>query len=125
MHFKSIFLITCWIVYMEKYKTQDQMYRPTAGRPIDVFSMLSCTVTSRLVYNSGYIQKLLQLSNSPEILYFGRLYLITIVLLNLDQFYIILTTKRQYFRFRKSAIMDKFVMFRRKVYTKDIQDIIV
>ena len=35
---------------------------------IDVFSMSSCIATSRLVRDGGYVQKLLQLSNSPEIL---------------------------------------------------------
>ena len=36
---------------------------------IDVFSMLSCIATSRLVHNCRYIQNLLaQLSNSHEIL---------------------------------------------------------
>ena len=42
--------------------------------------------------NSGYIQKLLQRFNSREILWFGRLYLVTTVLLNIDRFYSILAT---------------------------------
>ena len=52
----------------------------------DVFSMSSFIATSRLVHNGGYIQKLLQLFHSPEILWFGRLYLITKFLLNLIDF---------------------------------------
>ena len=35
---------------------------------IDVFLMSSCIATDRLVYNGGYIQKLIHLFNSPEIL---------------------------------------------------------
>ena len=46
--------------------------------------------SNKLVHNGGYIQKLLQPFNSLEILWFGRLYLITKVLLNLDKFYSIL-----------------------------------
>ena len=33
-----------------------------------VFTMSSCIPTSRLIHNGGYIQKLLQLFNLPEIL---------------------------------------------------------
>ena len=70
---------------------------------------------SRLVHNGGYIQKLLQLLNSLEILWSGRLYLVTKVLLNLDQFYRVLTTI-QYFRLRKSTIMDQFVTLHKRVH---------
>ena len=65
-----------------------------------------------------YIQKLLQLSDSPEILIFGRLYLVIKVFLNLDQFYSILATI-QYFKLPKSAIMDQFVTFRKLVYKEN------
>ena len=41
------------------------------------FSMSLCIATSRLVYNCRYIRKLLQLSKSLEIVWFGRLYLLT------------------------------------------------
>ena len=34
---------------------------------IKVFSMSTCIARSRLVHNDGYIQKLLQIFNSPEI----------------------------------------------------------
>ena len=44
---------------------------------IDLFSMSSCIATKRLVHNGGYIQKPLQLFNSPEILSCGRLCLVT------------------------------------------------
>ena len=72
--------------------------------------------TSRLIHNGGYIHKLLQLFNLPEILLFGGLYLVTKVLLNLDQLYGISATA-QYFKLWKSAIMDQFVTFRKRVYT--------
>ena len=78
--------------------------------------MSSCIATSRLVHNGGYIQKQLQLSPLPEILRFGRLYLVTKVLINLNRFYVILATI-QHFKFRKSAIMDQFVTFCKRVYT--------
>ena len=53
---------------------------------IVVFSMSSFVAVSRLVHNGGYIQKLSQLFNSPKILLFGRLYLVTKASLNLDTF---------------------------------------
>ena len=59
---------------------------------IDAFSMSSSRATGRLVHNGGYMQKLLQFFNSREILCFGRLYLVTEVLLNVDRFYNILVT---------------------------------
>ena len=77
--------------------------------------MSLCIATSRLVHNDGYIQKLSQLFNSPEILWFERLCLVTKVLSNLNRFYSILTTI-QSFKFRNSAIMDQFVTFRKRVY---------
>ena len=40
---------------------------------------------------------------------------VTKVLLNLHQFYNILATM-QYFKLRKSAIIDQFVTFRKRVY---------
>ena len=55
-------------------------------RSIDLFSMLSYIATSRLVQSGRYMQKLLQLFNLPEILWFGRLHFVTKVLLNLDRF---------------------------------------
>ena len=67
----------------------------------DVFSMSSCTETSKLVHHGGYMQKLSQLFTSPEILLFERQYLVTKVLLNADRFYIILATI-QYFKFHSS-----------------------
>ena len=39
--------------------------------------MSSCIATNSLVHNGRYIQKLLPLFNSPKILWFGRLYLVT------------------------------------------------
>ena len=39
---------------------------------VDLFMMSSCIATRWLVHNGGYIQKLLQLSNSSEILWFGN-----------------------------------------------------
>ena len=74
--------------------------------------MSSCIETSRLVHNGGYIPKLLQLLNSPEILWFERLCLVTRVLLNLDRFYSILATIQCF----KSAILDQFVTFCIRVY---------
>ena len=47
---------------------------------------------------------------------FGRLYLVTKVLLDLDRFYSILATI-QYFKRWKSAIMDQFMTFRKRVYS--------
>ena len=85
---------------------------------VDVFSMSSCTATSKLIHNGVYIQKLLQLSNSPAILRFGRLYYVTKVLLDRDPFHSILATI-QYFKFRKSAIMDQFMTFRKGVYMQN------
>ena len=82
----------------------------------DVFLMSSCIATSRLIYKGRHIQKLLQLFNSPEIL-FGRVHLVTKVLLNLDRFYSILATT-EYFKFWKSAIMHQFVTFRKRVCWK-------
>ena len=49
--------------------------------------MSSCTATSRLVHNGGYLQKLLQLFNSPEILLFGGLYLLAGVLGSILQYF--------------------------------------
>ena len=74
---------------------------------IDMFSISSCTATIRLVHNGGHMRKLLKLLNSPEIMCFGRMYLVTKVLLNLYQFYSILATI-QYFKLWKSAIMNQF-----------------
>ena len=82
-----------------------------------MFSMSSCIATSRMVHNGGYIQKQLQLFNSPEVLWFGRLYIVTKVLLNLYRFYSILATT-QCFRLWESVTMDQFVMFRERVYEK-------
>ena len=48
--------------------------------------MSSRIATSRLVHNGGYIQKLLQLFNSTEILRFGRVYSEIKVLLNINRF---------------------------------------
>ena len=75
--------------------------------------MSSSIATSRLVHNGGYIQKLLELLDSPQILLFGRLYLVTEVLLNPDRFYSIMATM-EYFKVWKSAIMDQFVTFRKR-----------
>ena len=61
------------------------------------------------------MRKLLQLYNSLEMLLFGQLYFVTKILPDLDRFYSILATV-QYFRFWKSAIMDQFVTFHKKVY---------
>ena len=72
---------------------------------INVFSMSSCSATSRLVHASGKIQKLF---NSPEILSFGRLHLVTKILLNLDLFHSIVASIH-YSILWKSAIMDQFV----------------
>ena len=62
---------------------------------VDVFSILSCIATIRLVHNGGYIQKRLELFSSPEILLFGRLYLVTKASQNVYQFYSILATVRR------------------------------
>ena len=70
----------------------------------------------RLVHNGGYIQKLLQIFNSLEILWFARLYLVTKALPNLDRFYSILAAM-QYFKLWIPAIMDQFVTFPERVYT--------
>ena len=70
-----------------------------------MLSLSSCVATSRLIHNGGYIQKLFS----------GRLYLVTNALLNLDQFYNILAAIN-YFKFRKSAIMDQFETFPKRVY---------
>ena len=51
--------------------------------------------------------------------YFNRLYLVTKVLLNLDQFHNILATI-QYFKFWKLAIMDQLVTFRKRVYRVNV-----
>ena len=90
----------------------------------NIYEMKICTIfflCDRCVFdvlmhdnsNGGYTQKLLQLFNSPEILLFGRLYLVAQVLLNLDRFYSVLATI-QYFRLWKSVIMDQFVTFRKR-----------
>ena len=85
-----------------------------------VFSMSSCMATSRLVHNGKHIQKLVQLFSSPEILWFGRLYLVTKVLLNLDRFHNILVSI-QYLKLWKSSIMDQFLTFRKRVY-RDLKE---
>ena len=72
--------------------------------------MSSCIATSRLVHNGGYIRKLLQLSSSPEILIFGRLYLVNKVLLNLYRFDGILATL-QYLKCRNLALWVSFLRF--------------
>ena len=54
---------------------------------IDLFSISSYIATSRLVHNGGYLQKLLQLLNSPEF-FSERLYLATKILLNLHRLHI-------------------------------------
>ena len=77
---------------------------------INLFSMSSCVAKSRLVHNGGYIQKLQQRFDSSEILWCGRLYLVTKVLLKLDRFYSIFATIQD-FKFWKAAIMDQFVTF--------------
>ena len=92
----------------------------TRDRPkytIDVFSMSSCIATSRLVDNDGRIhpKNRYNFSVHLDILSFGGLYLVNKVLLNLDRFYSILTTI-QYFKLKKSAIMDQLVTFRKRVY---------
>ena len=72
--------------------------------------MSSCIATSKLVHNGGYIQNM-----SSEILWFGRLYLVTKVSLNFDRSYSI-SAIIQYFEFRKSAIMDQYLTFCRDLY---------
>ena len=53
------------------FSTDEDGYRYECLQPkcvIDTFSMSFGITTSRLVHNGGYIQKLYQLFNSPEIL---------------------------------------------------------
>ena len=69
----------------------------------------------KLVHNGRYNQKLLQLLYWLEMLWFGRLYLVTKVLRNFSWIYHIYATM-QCFKLWESAIMDQFVMFRKRVY---------
>ena len=68
-----------------------------------------------MVHNGGYLQKLSQRFNSLEILRFGKLYLVTKITPNFDRFYSVLATT-QYHKQWKSAIMDQFVTFCKRVY---------
>ena len=52
-----------WLVEILTYNLSEAI-----NSHINVFSMSSCMATSILVYNGGWVQKLLQLFNSSEIL---------------------------------------------------------
>ena len=79
--------------------------------------MSSCIATIRLVHSGGYIQNCFSIHLKFCDSEYRVLCPVTKVLLNLAQFYSILAAIN-YFKLWKSAIMDQFVTFRKRVYNK-------